>query len=354
MKRVVMWMGMGNNEPGWAKIISTASNVFMVRCGLVQQISVWENGQCTWLVLGKPAGRWLLIDRVFFGFFSACRLTWLTWKHTRQQPVAFMVVEGPRGFLALWLKWLGKVQALVSLHSDFLPPTGKWPVRLHRCLNMALNRFIARHADEVWRISPRIPIGDGHARNFVVPIYIDDNRIPLLERRGIVYLGVPSEDHALDVLFEIARRHNIPLHIIGASPYLDSIKSSAPADTTFHGYLTDPARIAEIVKHCFCGYAVYRNTSPQNYSYYGVPSKSFHYLANNVPVVTTDTAHFSQIVENHHVGRVVSPEPEQIEAAILQMREHSRAFYDAVNRFRIEWNRGVEDFLAGRMKVLMS
>jgi len=187
----------------------------------------------------------------------------------------------------------------------------------------------------------------------VVPVYIDDNEVPLMERREIVYLGIPSEDHALDMLFDVARRHDIPLHIIGQSPYLDAIKPNAPSKTTFHGYVTDSNRIKAIVKHCFCGYAVYRNIGPQNYSYYGAPSKSFYYLANNVPVLTTNTAFFSQEIEKAGIGRVVMSDPQQIEQAILEMRDHSGDFFHAINRFRAEWNHSVEHFLAERVAVLL-
>jgi hypothetical protein len=72
-----------------------------------------------------------------------------------------------------------------------------------------------------------------------------------------------------------------------------------------------------------------------------------------VPVLTTNTAFFSQDIEKNGVGRVVSPEPRQIEKAILEMRDHSADFDQAINRFRKEWNRGVENFLAGRMAGLL-
>jgi glycosyltransferase involved in cell wall biosynthesis len=254
----------------------------------------------------------------------------------------------------MWMKWMGKVRTLVSVHSDHLPLAGSLPVRLHRRFNLTLNRFIARHADEVWRLSPRIPIGERHPHNYVVPVYINDNKIPLETRRDIVYVGIPSPDHALDVLFDVARRHDIPLHIVGDSPYLRSIQMLAPPKTEFHGYVTDPVQIREIVRRCFCGYAVYRNTGPENYSYYGIPSKPFHYFANNVPVLITNTAHFSQYIEKHGVGCVVPPDPEKIERAILEMQKRSEEFYLAITRFRVEWNQDTEKFIAKRMAALLA
>jgi glycosyltransferase involved in cell wall biosynthesis len=354
MKHIVMWMGNGNNEPGWAKILSNRGLVFLVQgSSKTPLISTWQNGLQTKLETTSPLLRWPLIDRVFFGFFSAVQLARLTLKHTRGEPIALLIADGPSGCLGLWMKWRRQVHTLVSMHSDYFPPVGTWFVRLHRCIIRALNRYVVHNADEVWRISPRIPTGKGHPRNYVVPVYINDNRTAMEERKDIVYLGVPSADHDLETLFEVARRHFIPLHIIGDSAYLRSIQLKAPPNTTFHGYLTDPERIKEIVKHCFCGYAVYRNTSPANYSYYGIPSKSFHYFASNVPVLTTNTAYFSQYIEKYSVGCVVLPDPAQIEAAILQMRDRYQDFYQAITQFRAEWNCNVGNFLIERMAVLL-
>jgi glycosyltransferase involved in cell wall biosynthesis len=352
MKRIVMWMGSATNEGAWAGILSSFGEVFLVRCGKRREDSIWSAGRQIFLGAKKPVTRWRWLDNLFLGFFSAFGIMRQTLKWAQGKPIALLIVEGPRGLLAVWLKRLGKVRALVSLQSDYLPPAGKLHVRLHRRANMALNRFIGRNADELWKLSPRIPTGEGHPQTHVIPVYINDNKVPPTQRRDVMYFGVPSPDHALDVLFEIARRHDIPLHIVGDSPYLDSIKSSATPRTIFHGYI-EPEQLAEIARQCYCGYAVYRNTSPQNYSYYGFPSKYFHYLANNVPVLTTNTAFFSQDIEKNGVGRVVSPEPRQIEQAILEMRDHSADFDQAINRFRKEWNRGVENFLAGRMAGLL-
>jgi hypothetical protein len=352
MKRIAMWMGSATNEESWAKIISANAALLLVRCGRWREDSTWVHGQQTSLSEKMPVARWRRLDDMCFGFFSAFRILRRTLKWAEGEPIALLIVEGPRGLLAVGLKRWGKVRTLVSLQSDYLPPVGKWRVRLHRRANMALNRFIVRQADEVWRLSPRIPTGEGHSHNYILPIYINDNGVPMAERREIMYFGVPSEDHALDVLFQVARRHDIPLHIVGDSPYLASIKMDAPPQTTFHGHI-EPCRLSEIARHCFCAYAIYRNAGPQSYSYYGCPSKYFHCLANNLPLLTTNTAFFSGEIERNGIGRVVAPDPQPIEQAVLEMRDQGRNFYDAINRFRKNWNHSVESFLAERMAVLL-
>ncbi len=352
-KLVVFWVGNGNNEPAWAKAISSHNSVLLFqRSLLTQQYSVWENGQQIFLSPEKRIG-WQFLDRVFFGFFSTFGLLRLTFSLARGKKIDLLVVEGARGLTGVFLKWVGLVKAVVSVHNDFLPSIGSPAVRLHRRINTILSNLAARNSDEVWRLSPRIPIGKNHPNNYVVPVFINENKNAGQKLDSIMYVGFPSKDHALEILFEIAGRHRIPLEIIGESAYLNSIRPAAPAQTTFHGYITDPDRIAEIIARCFCGYAVYLNTGSQSYSYYGFASKTFHYLSNNVPVVTTSTSFFSEIIESKGIGHVVAPEADAIEKAILDIKNRFEEFSSHINTFRQEWNSQAVRFFDERMAVLL-
>jgi hypothetical protein len=111
-------------------------------------------------------------------------------------------------------------------------------------------------------------------------------------------------------------------------------------------------KIGAILSRCFCGYAVYRKTGPQSYSYYGIPSKVLQFFASNTPVVTTNTAHFTQTIGEFGVGRVVEPTPEHIEGAVLDLKTGFAGYYEAINRFRAVWNSKAEQFHAARFAVL--
>lgn len=353
MKRIVMMQGMGNNERGWARLVSKFGRVTLIQQGLIQHVEAWENGTKTF---NGPETS-VVSTRVF----DECTLSSLTFLRSlarfREQMLgekADVVIASNynMGLAALWLRWRGKARRVVVMLSDHLPARGSLAVRLHRHITTALTRFAARHADEVWSVSPRIPASQTNPKNFVVPICLDDNQVPTGQREEIGYIGFPSPDHALDILFEVARRHNLRLNIIGQSPYLETIKHLAPPATVFHGTLNDPAKINTILARCFCGYAVYRNTGPQSYSYYGIPSKTFYYLASNTPVVTTNTAHFTPRIEEFGVGRVVAPAPEEIEQAILQIKAEFPRFYAAIGNFRTTWNAGAEQFHRERFAKL--
>lgn len=189
-------------------------------------------------------------------------------------------------------------------------------------------------------------------KNFVVPICLDDNQVPMGDRQEIGYIGVPTPDHALDLLFEICKKHHIKLNIIGDSPYLQSIKHLAPPGAVFHGLMSDAVKINQIMSRCFCGYAIYRNTGPQGYSYYGIPSKTFAYFSSNTPAITTNTAHFTPRIEEFGIGCVVEPKAEDIEQAILKIRAVFPSYFRAINEFRQTWNNHAEQFHHERLTEL--
>ena len=350
MKQIVMLQGMGNNERGWARLVSRFGRVTLIQQGMLQHVEVWEDERC---VFSGPEVSVVGSRKFDEGTFSS--LTFLrSLARIREQlrgETADVIIAANycMGLAALWLRGRGKARRVVVLLTDFLPIRGSLAVRIHRRVTTLLNRWAARHADEVWSVSPRIPTMQVNPKNFVVPIGLDDHQVPMGDRREIGYIGYPTPDHALEIVFAICKKHGIRLNLVGDSPYLQTIKHLAPADTVFHGMLNDTAKINRILSRCFCGYAVYRNTGPQSYSYYGIPSKTFSYFASNTPVVTTLTAHFTQELERHGVGRVVEPRAEEIEKAILDVRENFPKYYAAIGKFRQTWNAQAEQFHADRL-----
>ena len=39
---------MGNNERGWARLVSSFGRVVLIQQGILQHVEVWENGQATY------------------------------------------------------------------------------------------------------------------------------------------------------------------------------------------------------------------------------------------------------------------------------------------------------------------
>jgi len=354
MKQIVLVLGSGLNERGWAKDFSKFGRVTLIQTGLFEHMEIWEHEQRIFSgpEIRTPGARRL--DDAMLGFVSFFRTMQLVLRFSRGVKIDLVVTGNySSGFAVLLLRLLGKVRKIAYFLTDYLPPAGSWLVRLHRRIT---GRFVCqatKWADEAWALSPRIPAAYVNPRHFVVPMHINANRIPVGVREEIGYIGYPSHDHALDILFDICKKKSIRLNIIGDSPYLQSIRHLAPSDTVFHGLLNDEEKIGAVFEKCFCGYAIYRNISPTSYSYYGFPSKTLYCLASNVPVVITNVAYFNENFEKRGVGRVVEPLPAEIEKAILQIKNNYETYSQAIDRFRLEWNVSAEAFHRERMSVLL-
>jgi glycosyltransferase involved in cell wall biosynthesis len=354
MKHIILVLGSGLNERGWAKDFSKFGRVTLIQIGLITHVEIWEYERRIFCgpEVHTDGGRKL--DEALLGLVSFFRTMQLVLRFSKGAKID-LIVTGyySSGFAARLLRLFGNVRKMVFFLTDYLPPAGSWLVRLHRRITGRFVYQVTTWADEVWALSPRIHAAYANPRHFVVPMHININRIPAGAREEIGYIGYPSYDHALDILFVICKKHSFRLNIIGDSPYLQSIKHLAPPDTIFHGLLNDEEKIGGILGKCFCGYAIYRNTGPTSYSYYGFPSKTLYCFASNVPVVITNVAYFNENFEKRGVGRVVEPMPDEIEKAILQIKKDYEAYSLAIDRFRSEWNAGAEAFHRERMSVLL-
>ena len=355
MKTIVMLVGIGNNDRGSAKLASKFGRTVLLQDAYIEHLEIWENGVRVFNGPEIKIHQSRLLGEATFGLSAIPRLLKSYRAAMRDEKCDVAITSSyVQTAVGLWLRATGRTRKVVCIVSDYLPPKGKLTVRIHRRISGFLTRIVARLSDEVWAVSPRIPTMKVNPKNFVLPLLIDNNHVPPMNRTEIGYIGFPSPDHAVDVLFDICKKHGLKLNIFGDSPYLQSIKHLAPADTVFHGITNDNVKIGQVLARCFCGYAVYRDTSPNSYSHFGIPSKCLQLFASNVPVVTTNTAHFTQNIAACGTGCVVEPKPEEIENAVLDIRARFPVYYEAINRFRETWNAGVEKFHDERLTELLN
>jgi len=354
MKQIVMLVGIGNNDRGSARLASELGRTLLVQDAYIEHIEIWENGERIYNGPETKIKASRLLGELTLGFTGFLRILRHYRRHMQGKPCDLIITGAyVHTAVGLWLRATGKTRKVVCVVSDYLPPKGKFIVRIHRRITGFLTWIAVKLSDEAWAVSPRIPTIKANPRNYIQPLLIDNNQSGLAGRSEIGYIGFPSPDHALDVLFEICRKHNFKLNIFGDSPYLQSIKHLAPSGAIFHGITNDNARIGSVLSRCFCGYAVYRDNSPNSYSHYGVPSKCLQLFANNVPVVTTNTAHFTQYIASSGAGCVVEPVPELIERAILDIRARFPIYFAAINQLRDTWNTGVRQFHRERIGALL-
>jgi glycosyltransferase involved in cell wall biosynthesis len=355
MKQIILVLGCGLNERGWARDFSKFGRVTLIQMGLIDHVEIWEHEQRIFCGPETQTASRRNLDELLFGLINFLRTIRLILQFSKGAKIDLLVTGYySSGFAAHFLRWIGMVRRIVFFLTDYLPPQGSWLTRLHRLIIGRFVRWAAKCSDEAWALSPRIQAACENPRHFIVPMHVNTHSSPICPREEIGYIGYPSYDHALDILFEICKKHSLRLNIIGDSPYLQSIKRLAPIDTIFHGLINNEEKIGEIFSKCFCGYAIYRNTGPSSYSYYGFPSKTLYCFASNVPVVITNVAYFNENFEKRGVGRVVEPLPEEIEKAILQIRDNYETYSRVIDRFRAEWNEDVETFHRERLTALLT
>lgn len=358
MKRILMLLGTGLNEPELAKAISKHAHVVLVQRTFVERIQTWESGRLLDETPEIPVARfrvagWHQFDEATF--FARHQLLYFRYrKYLRPEPADISFgISYVSTILALLYRLFGRTRKVVCVIVDYMPPTGSLLLRTHRRITGWINRMVGKFSDEVWAISPRILTASANPKNFVMKFPMSDYHAPPAPREEIGYIGFPSPDHGLELLFEVCRKHGFKLNIIGDSPYLQSIRHLAPADAVYHGVTNDSEKIRTVLARCFCGYAVYRKIGPENYSYYGFPSKSLHWFANNTPIVTTDTSYFTEYIVKYGVGRVVKPTVEEVEKAVLDIRARFPSYYEAINHLRDYWNGDMEKFLDERVGALL-
>src|SRR5277367_566826 len=151
MKQIVMLQGMGNNERGWARLVSKFGRVVLVQQGMIQHVEIWENCQCVFngpetSVVGSRK-----IDEMTFASLTLLRSIARCCEFTRGKKIDVAIAANySMGMAALLLRFFGKARKVVILLSDFLPPRGSFAVRLHRRATTVLTKFVSRCADEVW------------------------------------------------------------------------------------------------------------------------------------------------------------------------------------------------------------
>ena len=192
MKQIVMLQGMGNNERGWARLVSKCGRVTLIQQGMIQHVEIWENeakifnGTETSVVSSRKFDEATFSSLTFLRSLARFREQMLG-----EKADVIIAANYNMGLAALWLRWRGKARRVVVMLTDYLPARGSLAVRLHRCMTTALTRFAARHADEVWSVSPRIPASQSNPKNFVVPICLDDNQVSIGSREESAASVIP-------------------------------------------------------------------------------------------------------------------------------------------------------------------
>src|SRR5215469_15819301 len=139
-KNIIMVLGIGINERGWASVISRHGRVTLLQLGLVEHVEVWDAGER--IFCGpeiKLGNRWRSIDGMLLGTLMFLKTLRLILSLRRKGPVD-VILTGyySSGLAAILAQKLGLVSRTVSFLADYLPPRGSFLIRTHRRMTNGL------------------------------------------------------------------------------------------------------------------------------------------------------------------------------------------------------------------------
>jgi glycosyltransferase involved in cell wall biosynthesis len=248
------------------------------------------------------------------------------------QPV-FIGVNYFCTFCGILLKKMGKVDVVIYRVMDFfpLPPKG-----IYHYLNRffyVIDDFCLRRSDYVWFTTEGHIVGREKYRYFdrnqynykIIPLGLDlskfvENPVNEQNRYSLVYCGVISRYHMLDLLFEVIQDlkkdfDNIRLNLIGSGPDEAYFKGKAKKmglqhNIIFHGFVEEGDRFTTLMSGNILGVAFYRNE--ENFMKYTEPAKVKYYLSFGVPAIVSRVPLIAQELDEKRVCFAVSNEKEEI------------------------------------------
>lgn len=236
-------------------------------------------------------------------------------------------------FCGILLKKAGRVDFVIYRVMDFfpLPPSG-----LYRYLNRffyVIDKFCLKNSDYIWFTTEGHIVGREKYRYFnrdeycykIIPLGIDSRKFiskPISEKNkySLVYCGVISRYHMLDLLFEVIQDlkedfSEIQLNLVGSGPdetYFKELskKMNLQDNIVFHGFVEEGDRFKEIMANNILGIAFYRNE--ENFMKYTEPAKVKYYLSFGVPALVSKVPLIANELDKKRVCFAVNNEKDEI------------------------------------------
>jgi len=236
------------------------------------------------------------------------------------------------------LKKLGRIDKTVFWAGDFVPNlrfTASWK----NIIYFQENRFVLKHCDFAWNISPRIeklrekmygikskrpqrivPIGIWTSRRVKLPIEkIHRHRVlfvgHLLEKQGVqlVLKAIPEIRKAI-IDFEFL--------VIGKGNYEPALRCLVKElgienYVLFVGYKSDE-EMEELSSHCACAVAPY-DMKTDTWTRYADPGKIKNYLASGLPVILTNVPYNAYEIQRRRCGIVIRYDADELAKAIVTL-----------------------------------
>ncbi len=258
----------------------------------------------------------------------------------RKQYDFFIGLEAVNVLAGMVLKKLGIVKKTIYYVSDYSPTRfqNKW----FNYFYVWLDRFALLNSDYAWDVSPamikgRIEAGLApseayraiHVPNGLFPSQIQSLPVGKRNKYDLVYMGILESDMGPDLAIRSLRevRRKFPkarLHMIGGPKKdLEDMKRLAARlgisnAVIFYGFVSDDAKMAEIVRNCYIGLAPYR-AFRHSKRWYGDAGKIRQYTASGLPVVTTNVPPLGKYIVEKGAGIMTKDTVESFSDGIIKL-----------------------------------
>jgi glycosyltransferase involved in cell wall biosynthesis len=237
-------------------------------------------------------------------------------------------------FCGIILKKFGQVDFVIYRVMDFfpLPPSGMY--RLLNRIFYQFDKFCLKNSDFLWFTTEGHIIGREKYGYFdrkksqyeIIPLAIDQKKFDKysnIDRKvnnTLVYCGVVSKYHLLDILFKAMRTlkteiPNIKLNLIGSGPDLKYFQDLAQEmdlqkNIIFHGFLQEGQEFYNIMKASDLGIAFYKDE--ENFMKYTEPAKVKYYLNFGIPALVSDVPRIARELEKKKVSFCVKNDEKEV------------------------------------------
>lgn len=254
-------------------------------------------------------------------------------KGENRSTVIFIGVNYFCALCGILLKKMGKVDVVIYRVMDFFPLPPKGVYRYLNRVFYVIDSFCLRNSDSIWFTTQKHIIGREMYGYFdrnqyyykIIPLGLDINKFvskPIREhnRYSLVYCGVISRYHMLDLLFEVIRDlkkdfSNIRLNLIGSGPdeaYFKELaeKMDLNKNIIFHGFFEEGGYFTRLMSDNILGIALYRDE--ENFMKYTEPAKVKYYLSFGIPAVVSKVPSIAYELDEKKVCFAVNNEKEEI------------------------------------------
>jgi len=244
-------------------------------------------------------------------------------------------------FCGIVLKKLHKVDYVIYRVLDFFPLPPREIYRLLNRLFYVIDKFCLKHSDYIWFTSEGHIVGRERYMYFnrdqfkkkylIIPLGINTEKFILksvFERkpRSLVYCGVISKYHLLDLLLQVIQElkrdfPDITLNVIGSGPdesYFRSLvkKMNLQDNVIFRGFIEDFELLEKLIANSVLGVALYRNE--ENYMKYTEPAKVKYYLSFGVPVIVSKVPPIAVDLDKKRISFAVENKKDEIEKIVKE------------------------------------